>query len=83
MKNKELMEAIRKIFDKHKSRYGVRRIHHELLNMGFKVNHKKVQRLMKKMDLKGKRPNFVCRKMQVIYGSISTKWKNHTIVAIF
>ena len=50
------MEAIRKIFDKHKSRYGVRRIHHELLNIGFKVNHKKVQRLMKKMDLKGKRP---------------------------
>lgn len=56
MKNKELMEAIRKIFDKHKSRYGVRRIYHELLNMGFKVNHKKVQRLMKKMGLKGKRP---------------------------
>lgn len=50
------MEAIRKIFDKHKSRYGVRRIHHELLNMGFIVNHKKVQRLMKKMNLKGKRP---------------------------
>ena len=56
MKNKELMEAIRKIFDKNKSRYGVRRIYHELLNMGFKVNHKKVQRLMKKMGLKGKRP---------------------------
>ena len=50
------MEAIRKIFDKHKSRYGVRRIYHELLNMGFKLNHKKVQRLMKKMNLKGKRP---------------------------
>ncbi len=50
------MEAIRKIFDKHKSRYGVRRIHHELLNMGFKANHKKVQRLMKKMSLQGKRP---------------------------
>lgn len=50
------MEAIRKIFDKHKGRYGVRRIYHELLNIGFKVNHKKVQRLMKKMGLKGKRP---------------------------
>ena len=50
------MEAIRKIFDKHKGRYGVRRIYHELQNTGFKVNHKKVQRLMKKMDLKGKRP---------------------------
>ena len=56
MKNSELMEAIRKIFDKHKGRYGVRRIHHELLNIGYKANHKKVQRLMHKMDLKGKRP---------------------------
>ena len=50
------MEAIRAIFDRHKGRYGVRRIYHELLNIGFKVNHKKVQRLMHKMDLKGKRP---------------------------
>ena len=50
------MEAIRKIFDKHKGRYGVRRIYHELLNMGYIVNHKKVQRLMHKMNLKGRRP---------------------------
>jgi transposase InsO family protein len=50
------MDIIRTVFDRHKSRYGVRRIHHELLNMGHSVNHKKIQRLMKKMDLKGKRP---------------------------
>lgn len=50
------MEAIRAIFDRHKGRYGVRRIHHELLNIGYKVNHKKVQRLMHKMNLKGRRP---------------------------
>ena len=50
------MEAIQAIFEKHKGRYGVRRIYHELLNMGYIVNHKKVQRLMHKMDLKGRRP---------------------------
>ena len=50
------MDAIRAVFEKHKGRYGVRRICHELLNRGYRVNHKKVQRLMHKMGLKGKRP---------------------------
>ena len=48
--------AIREIFEHNKGRYGVRRVHHELTNRGYKVNHKKVQRLMHCMDLKGKRP---------------------------
>ncbi len=56
VKNKELMNEIRSIFDKHKGMYGVRRVYQELLNRGYKVNHKKVQRLMHKMNLKGKRP---------------------------
>ena len=47
---------IREIFEHNKGRYGVRRVHHELINRGYKVNHKKVQRLMHCMDLKGKRP---------------------------
>ncbi len=50
------MGTIRVIFDRHKGRYGVRRIYHELVNTGHRVNHKKVQRLMHKMDLKGKQP---------------------------
>ena len=50
------MGTIRAIFEKHKGRYGVRRIYHELVNTGSKINHKKVQRLMNKMCLKGKRP---------------------------
>jgi putative transposase len=54
--NKELMDEIQSIFSKNKSRYGVRRVYHELINRGFKVNHKKVQRLMNKMGLKGIRP---------------------------
>jgi putative transposase len=54
--NKELMDEIQSIFSKNKSRYGVKRVYHELINRGFKVNHKKVQRLMNKMGLKGIRP---------------------------
>lgn len=50
-KNKELVDNIKDIFDKHKGNYGVRRIYHTLLNMGIKVNHKKVQRIMRKYGL--------------------------------
>lgn len=50
------MDEIKKIFDDNKHRYGVRRVYQELLNRGYTVNHKKVQRLMHKMMLAGKRP---------------------------
>lgn len=50
------MDAIKLIYEANKGRYGVRRIYHELRNRGYVINHKKVQRLMKKMELKGKRP---------------------------
>lgn len=39
-------------FEKHDGRYGYRRIHAELKGQGYTVNHKKVQRIMKKLDLK-------------------------------
>ena len=55
-RNKELMENILEIYERHKGRYGVRRIHAELVNRGKEVNHKRVQRLMNVMGLKGKRP---------------------------
>lgn len=55
-RNKFLMAKIKEIFEKHKRRYGVRRIHHELMNQGYTVNHKRVQRLMHVMGLFGKRP---------------------------
>ena len=50
------MDEINKIFEVNKQRYGVRRVHQELLNKGYSINHKKVQRLMHKMMLTGKRP---------------------------
>lgn len=56
IRNKELLKEITSIFTEHKGRYGVRRVYHELVNRGYIVNHKRVQRLMHKMGLLGKRP---------------------------
>ena len=56
LKNRKLTEEIQEIFEHHKHRYGVRRIHRELINRGHNVNHKRVQRLMHENGLFGKRP---------------------------
>lgn len=56
VRNQKLMDEIKEIFEHHKHRYGVRRIHKELVNRGHNVNHKRVQRLMHNMGLMGKRP---------------------------
>ncbi|RSI75549.1 Integrase core domain protein [Streptococcus mitis] len=50
-KDKELKTKIQAIYSEHKGNYGYRRIHLELRNRGFVVNHKKVQRLMKVLGL--------------------------------
>ena len=55
IRNKPVLKEIKTIFTENKGLYGVRRIHNELINRGFKVNHKRVQSLMKKEGLKGKR----------------------------
>ena len=44
------------IFNTNQKRYGCPRITLELQNRGYKINHKKVQRLMKVMGLKAKQP---------------------------
>ena len=55
-RNTELIAEIQEIFDCNKGRSGVRRVHRELVNRGYSVNHKRVQRLMHEMGLFGKRP---------------------------
>ena len=55
-RNAELSSEISTIFNENRKRYGVRRVHHELLNRGFQVNHKRVQRIMNRLALFGKRP---------------------------
>lgn len=48
----DLKAEIKDIFEEHEGRYGYRRIRDELANRGQKVNHKKVQRIMKELGLK-------------------------------
>lgn len=55
-RNAVVSAEITAIFHEHKGRYGVRRVHQELLNRGFQVNHKRVQRIMNQLGLAGKRP---------------------------
>ena len=56
LRNKELISEIKEIFEHHKGRYGVRRVHRELVNRGHNINHKRVQRIMHNLGLMGKRP---------------------------
>ena len=51
LKNQELCEEIKTVFQKNKGRYGYRRVT-VVINHSETVNHKKIQRLMKKMGLK-------------------------------
>lgn len=53
-KDAELKEAIQAIYTEHNARYGYRRIHLELRNLGYNINHKKVQRLMRELGLKAR-----------------------------
>ena len=55
-RNAEIMVEITEIYNQNKGRYGVRRVHKELVNRGYNINHKRVQRLMHEMGLFGKRP---------------------------
>lgn len=47
-----LKAEIKAIYEEHDGRYGYRRIRDELANRGQKVNHKKIQRIMKELGLK-------------------------------
>ncbi|WP_198172276.1 IS3 family transposase [Flavobacterium profundi] len=51
-KYKVVKELIKSIYDKHKGRYGYRRITDDLKDKGFTINHKTVLRLMKVLGLK-------------------------------
>ena len=55
-RDQELLKEIREIYRENKRRYGVRRIHKELINRGHNVNHKRVQRIMHKTCMIGIRP---------------------------
>ena len=44
--DKDLKDQIRKIYNSNKGRYGYPRITLELKKQGYKINHKRIQRLM-------------------------------------
>lgn len=80
-KNKELLEEIKTIFEDNKGRYGVRRVHRELLNRGFHINHKRVQRLMNKHGLLGKRPKEKYNSYKGEVGTVTDNIINRDFVA--
>ncbi|QOS39029.1 IS3 family transposase [Treponema rectale] len=53
--DRELKDRIKRVFDENHGRYGYRRITAEISKEG-KVNHKKIQRLMKEMELYARQP---------------------------
>ena len=61
-KNKDIIEKIKEIYYVNKGRYGYRRVTLELKNQGLNVNHKKVQRLMKKFNLQS-----IIRKKKIFF----------------
>ncbi|CIY08679.1 integrase core domain-containing protein [Streptococcus pneumoniae] len=73
-KDQKLKAEIQSIFIEHKGNYGYRRIHLELRNHGYLVNHKRVQRLMKVLNLQAKMRQK--RKYSSHKGDVSKKAEN-------
>lgn len=82
LRNAELTEEIKKIFNEHKVRYGVRRVHRELLNRGYKVSHKRVQRIMHCIGLRGKIPKDKYHSFKGEVGKIAPNIIDRDFVAI-
>lgn len=61
-KYKQHKEEIRRIYHFHKGSYGYRRITAEMKNLGYRINHKTVEKLMGLLDLK-------CKQKKVRYHS--------------
>lgn len=74
--HQELEDSILSIFEENKGNYGYRRVHLELKNRGYKVNHKAVQRIMRKLGLKGSKFNRKSRKYSSYKGNVGKVAKN-------
>ena len=59
--NRKLAEEIKEVFEAKRGRYGSPRITEELRRKGHKCNHKRVERLMRQAQLKGR----TCRRKKV------------------
>lgn len=74
--DKELEECIQTKFKEHDGNYGYRRICLDLRQCGLLVNHKKVQRIMRKLGLKCEKFSRKSRKYSSYKGTIGTTAKN-------
>ena len=74
--DQELKKSIQSIFDENNGNYGYRRIKLELKNRGSIVNHKKVQRIMNELGLKGDKFSRKSRKYSSYKGTTGTVAKN-------
>ena len=81
IRNADILSEIRVIFEQNKQRYGVRRVHMELCNRGYEVNHKRVQRLMHEAKLLGKRPKEKYHSYKGEIGKIATNVINRDFEA--
>lgn len=70
-KNQEIEDKILMIFKENRGNYGYRRITAELRNSGYIVNHKKVQRIMRKLNLKCDAFTRKSRKFSTFNGKVS------------
>ena len=80
-RNAEISAKIEEVFKKHKGRYGVRRVHRTLVQEGFDINHKRVQRLMHIMGLAGKRPKEKYHSYQGEVGKVAKNIINRDFAA--
>lgn len=80
-KNKDLIDKIQEIFKLHKENYGVRRVYHSLRHEGFIVNHKKVQRIMKKLGLTAKKHKQKYHSYQGTVGAVADNLIKRNFVA--
>lgn len=78
-KNKELIAKIIEVFNENKQRYGYRRIVLVLKRIGIIVNHKKVQRIMRKYCLKAICPR---RKYRSYKGDLNGTVNNKLLIKI-
>ncbi|MEH7378241.1 IS3 family transposase [Neobacillus drentensis] len=70
--DQELEVSIQSIFEENNGNYGYSRIKLELKNRGVKVNHKKVQRIMNELGLKGDKFRLKSRKYSSYKGTTGT-----------
>lgn len=72
----ELEATIQSIFKEHNGNYGYRRIQLELKNRGIQVNHKKVQRIMRKLGIRGNKYMRRSRRYSSYKGNVGRIAKN-------